>query len=393
MNGENPTHRILQIALVLNNKVGVRTGIEPLLSAATYDYGLPRPDWDWSKLGHEIEQVQKELDFLPIDRAAFLNDLLQAFAMMVREGQGDDIPYAERVATYLQVPGQPVPEYVIEALQRELCALLIEADYPDDLGIALRQWRQRQAIAGSALIEKGRAFLEQAAKRTNQIVWPLPEEQKVTLSFPKNYPYRGYSDYARNYEGRVHLSGDIQWETAALKHVVCHESFPGHQAYSAIRERSYRTGNLGIEGTLYFSNTPITPIVEGMCEIGQEILGMIESIDDRIYHLYNRFSTAVNTNLAFGCNAGGMDRETAIRQMMRKTYVPRVFAEKFYEFWTNPLWCTSFPHYWYGAEIMRQNCAQMKGRYPELFRMVYTEPHTVRTLSIAINNLLGLGGG
>jgi hypothetical protein len=124
--------------------------------------------------------------------------------------------------------------------------------------------------------------------------------------------------------------------------------------------------------------------VEGLCEIGQEILDMIETIDDRIYHVYNRYTTAINTNLAFECNTNNMDRESAIREMMQRTHVSRVFADKFYEFWTDPLWCTSFPHYWYGTEFMRESYEQMAGQLPEFFRMVYTEPHTVRTLREAV---------
>jgi hypothetical protein len=282
-----------------------------------------------------------------------------------------------------------VPPDIVQALEVELLDLMIEAGYPDDLSVAIPQWRENQTLRGDALIEAAHAFVDQARDDTNQHVMPLPETHQVVLTFPENYPYRGYSDYSRDYQGRVFLNGDIGWERAALKHLVYHEVFPGHQAFSAIREKQYRDGILPIEGTVYFGNTPMTPIVEGICEVGQEMLGRLESIDDHIYDVYNRFTSAVSTNLAFDCNADGMDKETAVKKLMDAAHVSRVFAEKRYHFWTNPLWCTSFPHYWYGRELIRESYGLMGDHLPALFKLIYTEPHTVNSLRAAIVSYLG----
>ncbi len=134
------------------------------------------------------------------------------------------------------------------------------------------------------------------------------------------------------------------------------------------------------EGTLYFSNTPITPIVEGICEMGQTMLGMIEDEDDQIYDLYNRYCNVVSTNLAFACNGDGLDVAGAVEQLIAQAYVTRRFAEGYVQFLTHPLWCTSFPHYWYGSEFIRDCMQRMQGNLLEFYRMVYTEPHTVQTL-------------
>ena len=68
----------------------------------------------------------------------------------------------------------------------------------------------------------------------------IPEQHKIELEFPVNYPYRGYSNYQGNYMGQVFMSADIEWQRAGIKHVVMHESIPGHQAFSAIRDKLYR---------------------------------------------------------------------------------------------------------------------------------------------------------
>lgn len=380
----------LQLSLALNRRVGEQKGLEPLLSTATYDYGVEIPDWDWDTLGRKVEDVSAEINAWGADpahaqRVPFLLDLLAAYAVMVRDGMGDAIPYSERVSTMLQVPGHRVEQSVIDQLQADLSELLVEAGYPDDPAVAMARWREGQALFGPALADHGHALLAEAQARTHARVWPMPEGHQVHLFFPTGYPYRGYSDYSRDYQGRVFLSGDIHWELAGLRHLITHEAFPGHQAFSATREARFRAGLMPVEGTLYFSNTPITPIVEGLCEIGQELVGMIETIDDRIYEAHNRLSKAVALNLAFDCNEDGMDVEAAATLLAINTYVPQLFAERYCRFFTHPLWCTSYPHYWNGSEFMHECATKMQHDLPAFFNMVFTQPHSVRTLRAAVD--------
>jgi hypothetical protein len=372
------------VVLAVSRVVEQRTGTDPLLSRATFDYGVDVPAWELDELGRQIEKVEAALDSLPARRRPFFQHVLAALAMMVREAKGEAIPYAERVETYLQVPCEPISEEVVDSLADELRALLQEAGYPEELAAGIPQWRADRLVTGDTLAEQAHRFLQRARERTEERVLPLPPGHEVELSFPPSSFSRGYSDYSRDYRGRVFLNGAIDWELPAVKHVICHEVFPGHQAISGIREWRYRQGQLDVEGTVYMANTPFTPIVEGMCEIGSTVAGMVEGLDDRIYAVYNRFTSAISTNLVIAVNVDGMDKESAIARLMNTAWVSRGFAEVRYTFWTHPLWSTSFPHYWYGRELMRESYARMKDHLPDFYRMVYTEPHSVATFSQSI---------
>lgn len=385
----DPITGFLQIALALDVVVEQRTGTEPLLSAATYSYDVPTPSWDWDEIGQQIERVRSTLDVLPPDRAAYVADFLDAFSLMVREGQGDEIPYAERVATYLQVPDERIPASVIQSLENELRSLFLEAGYSDDLSIAVPRWRESQTITGGALLGEARSFLLRAREMMQSQVMPTPDEHRISVLLLEDYPYYAYSAYERDYWGQVRLSDDIGWELAALKHSICHEAFPGHQAFAAIREQRFRDGTFPIEGTLYYGNTPTSPIFEGVAECGVEILGMIDTIDDRIFSVYNRLCFAVSTNVAFDCNGDGMDKPTAVAKLVESLHVPMAWADQRYEYVVNPFWCTSFPHYWYGREFIKDSYETMKESLPVFFEMIYAEPHTVRTLRDAIQRHLG----
>ena len=388
MHIDKSVEEFLRIVLAVSRLVNERTGIDPLLSRSIYTYAVEDPGSGWLETGRSIEMLSNSLHSLPQDQSEFIADLLQAMHVMVREGQGEKISYSKRVQAYLQVSGEPLAEIIIDKLRQELFAELVLAGYPDDLQVAYQKWSLDQTIKDAELLETGRALLAESRIRTNERVMQDPSKHRIELNFPKTYPYNGYSDYSKDFSGRVYLNGDVSYRLSSLKHLICHEALPGHQLFSALREFRFQQGLLPVEGTVYLANTPITPIVEGTCEIGQRMLGMDDTQNDKIEDLYNRYSSAVSTNIAVACNTDSMDQATAADRLMELIFIDKEHAIRHHAFMTNPLWQTSFMHYWHGREMMRQNFARMKDHLPELYQMVYTEPHTVRTLRSRIERYL-----
>jgi hypothetical protein len=385
---EKPIEDFLKIVLAISRLTGERTGIDPLLSRSIYSYGVEEPDWNWKEIGLSVDRLAKSLSIFPQERVEFVTDFLRAFEIMVKEGLGEEIPFTERVKAYLQVSADFIPDSVVDGLRTELQQKLVDAGYPDDLSLGFKKWSQDQTIPDADLQNQGQLLLAEARLRTNQRVMQDPPEHEIELSFPKNYPYNGYSDYTKGYRGRIYLNGDIPYRFSYLKHLVCHEAIPGHQLFSALREYNYHHNSLAVEGTVYLANTPITPIVEGTCELGQRMLGMDDTQHDQIEDLYNRYSSAISNNLAIACNADRMDKETATKRMMESIFVDQNTALRRHAFFTNPLWKTSFLHYWHGREMMREYYSRMQDHLPELYQMIYTEPHTVRTLRNRIDLFL-----
>jgi hypothetical protein len=374
------------IAHSLNALVERRTGTQPMLAGADF-YPPTVLDLDWSHLGRRIDTLSSHVSALSTERAAYLRDCLDAFALMVREGQGEQVPYRERVATYLQVPAAPVDQDSITTLELRLAELLAQAGYGADVGSAIRRWSEDQRIEGQVLLTTARTWMDAARTSMRRRLMDVPEHT-VTISLLDNYPHYAYSEFLGDAGGQVRLSNDISWTRVALKHSICHEGFPGHQAFSVTRRRLLDNGGLPPEAAIYFANTPVTPIDEGWAECGTEVLGWITSIDDQIFATYNSLCFAVSTNIAFECNEASLSRATAISRLMDKLHVPSSWAEQRYVFITHPLWSTSFPHYWYGRQIMRSAYERM-GQAIEVFaRMVYGQLHTVKTLGDAIERYL-----
>jgi hypothetical protein len=94
----------------------------------------------------------------------------------------------------------------------------------------------------------------------------------------------------------------------------------------------------------------------------------------------NRLQFGVRTNAAVMRHQYGEPREAVIAYMMREAGVPIEWALYHEAFITDPLWHTSFPHYWHGTTLIGQALTQFQEREGDLFAELYGNPHTTGTL-------------
>jgi hypothetical protein len=387
---EKPVRDFLEIVLAVGELEKERTGIDPLLSRQTYDYAVSVPvGWDYRRTLEASAALQADMDGLDARRSGYIRRLLQAVDVICHDGMGEDLSYAEKVRGCLGLETAKIPRTKIDELAAALADRLGKRGYNGELSEAVRKWKKDTTItAAEELQAEADGFLQQAIERTNARVLPVPEELDIDISFPNNFPYNGYSESRRDYVSRIMLSGDVGWPRSALKHLVTHEALPGHTLYYATKEKLYRTGRLDVEGTVYLANTPVSPLGEGLCEIGQEMLGMIEDEDDRIFDLVNRLSSAVITNTAIDYNDGAVSKAQCLAEMQRSAFITELQAEKRFGFFSHPLWYISFMHYWFGRAIVHECFMKMRNHLEAFYNMAYLKAQTICGLQEDVENFL-----
>jgi hypothetical protein len=110
------------------------------------------------------------------------------------------------------------------------------------------------------------------------------------------------------------------------------------------------------------------------------MLGWIDTEDDLLFSLQNRLQFGARTNAAIMRHQHGAPREDVVAYMMREAGVTRDWALYQEGFITDPLWHTSFPHYWHGTTLIDGALAQFAGRERDLFVELYGRPQTTGTL-------------
>ena len=267
----------------------------------------------------------------------------------------------------------------MESLRTRLVRLLAEAGYPDDLEQGLRSWERARAVPTDRIVSRCTPMVEAAKRDSIAHGIPMPQDVAVDVVVLSS-PYYAYAHYHGGYRGTVELTSDLPWTEEALKHSICHEAFPGHHASASSKEWAVQRGIWSDLHLPSLANTPVSPIIEGVAENGVEILGWKTTLDDELFSTFNSLLFGVRTNAAILRHEHGEPRHQVIAYMMREAGAREDWASYQETFITDPLWHTSFPHYWHGAKLIREARSQFRGRENVLFEELYAHPQTTSTL-------------
>ena len=333
----------------------------------------------WSDVVAALETLTP--DALPIDTvtARYVADIHRALHTFARVRAGETITYLDQVAAYLDFDDIWIAERELESLQADILHLLEDLGLPGELARGLQEWELARTVETSRIGEFCAPLVGKSKRASLAIGIPIPEQAEVDVTV-RSTPYYAYAHYFGAFRGNVELTSDLLWTVEGLKHSICHEAFPGHQASASAKEWAVEQGTWADVRLPGLANSPTSPISEGLAENGTRMLGWIENEHDRLFSLQNRLQFGVRTNAAIMRHEHGEPRDAAIAYMMREAGVPEDWAEYHEAFISDPLWHTSFPHYWHGTTLVDQALTQFQGRERELFVSMYAHPQTTGTL-------------
>lgn len=398
--------RAAEAALELDGWVERFTGTRPLMAifdpgvaasaaalppaARVEAAGTPRP------LVARFEALLAELgDPAGDHEAELLAGVLRAYRTQARVVAGEPIAWTEQVRDAIGVEVDRFAPDLLARLADELRAALREAGFEGDLGDAVARWSAARTVAASELPTLAQGFLDDARARSDALLPQLPSATELRLEIVHDVFYNGYNEYLGEHRGECRLNGDQPWTLHQLRHTVAHEAFPGHHAISSIREAQGREGRLAGGALLYYARTPLTPVIEGICEVSCRRLGWPWDADAEVYERLNRYRKAVFTDLAVAVNRDGMGRDETIRAVERDAFASRAAAEARWTFITHPLWYTSFPHYWHGTEAVRAAVAALDaaGIGDAWTELLHDQPHDPLTLERAVTAMVDRRAG
>jgi hypothetical protein len=333
----------------------------------------------WAEVATALETLDVAALHLRPATAQYVAGMLHAFHTFARVRAGTPLTYLEQVSAYLELSDIWIPEGELDALRTRLLSLLAEAGYPDDLSRGLRAWEQARHVAVTQIVPHSVPLVAAAKEETIARGIPIPVWVEVDVTVLSSH-YYAYAHYHGGYRGMVELTSDLPWTEESLKHSICHEAFPGHHASASAREWAIAQGTWAEIVLPSLANSPVSPIVEGVAENGVELLGWQTTPDDEMFSIHNRLLFAVRTNAAILRHEHGEPRERVIAYLMRMAGAWEDWAVYQEAFISDPLWHTSFPHYWHGAQLIREARAQFRGRERELFAALYAQPQTTGTL-------------
>jgi hypothetical protein len=104
---------------------------------------------------------------------------------------------------------------------------------------------------------------------------------------------------------RMHINVDHSFTRAALKHLVCHEVFPGHATQLLSTRAAVAAGRAPADALLCAADAITGCVQEGIGDQGVALIDWIEDDDDEIHRLLRGLKSAVQTTAAWRLMALG----------------------------------------------------------------------------------------
>ncbi len=342
----------------------------------------------------EIQLISPEIHQLSGHPNAYLQGMLDAYALHGRMLQGDSVDYVTACKILHQVDIAPMEG--IEVLAEEI---------QDALGkTPILEWLHATRIPQNQVIETAKSLVEKSKKSTVSKVIALPENDEIAqVNGVTDVYWSGSSAYQGDGKGVLTFNIEKPWSLPTFASIVCHEAYPGHQAFASYWDASFQNGTFPLEGAFYATvGNPTTAMYEGVPEIGLHLLGWDDLEEDtpeiteeekRQFALGQKVLRLQRMVQQEGCyrhNVEGQPRSAVVDWMTAQKVFTPLEAENSFTFFADPMQKHYYPAYYYGTILLERLYQTVpKNKRKDFFVLLYGKPHTTQTLRHATAKLTG----
>lgn len=316
----------------------------------------------WGEVFERLDDLGDEVEVYPDGpRRKFLLDMTDSLRAAAQLFGGQELGFAEKLERLVGVPAEPVAPERLEAMRAELDGLLSKSGYAQgDLAGRVARWEEERFVKTEKLETVFEKLMAEAQKRTDERVFPTGDYH-MRLNLVRGVPYSARCSFNK---GQMDLNADLRFTASGLKHLVCHEVFPGHSTQLLYTLEWAKEGKSSPDVLLCTANTVVGAIQEGIGDQGIHLIGWVETEDDAIHMALRSLRSAAATSAAWYQMGESWPLEK-VRNFLQDTAFPQeVWLEGRLRFAAHPFRGPFIASYWYGDEAVRE----VRGRAGEAGR-------------------------
>jgi hypothetical protein len=332
-----------------------------LYASAGFDHFVPifigratanrRAYADWQEAESELAALARDVDQLADgSRKTFLAAMVRSQRAAVRMIGGETLSFAEKLREFAGVPAGLVPEETLDELRERLSALLATRGYASGpLGDRVRAWERARVVPVDDL---GRVFdelMDVARARTDAAIFPVGD-YAMRLRPVRDVRYTARCSFD---DGCMDINVDVAFTRSNLKHLVCHEVFPGHATQLLYTRALVDAGRAPVDTLLCTANAVTGCVQEGIGDQGIELIDWVEDEDDAAHIELRRLQTAAGANAAWHLMVSGWPEERAAAYLRDRAFGQDAWVAGRIGFARQPFHGPFLAHYWYGNETVR----------------------------------------
>ena len=244
----------------------------------------------------QLAELAREAFTLPeADRRLYYTQTCSTLSAFCAWRQGLLPDMASQIDLFLNVDPAPASDAVLDGYFKELRAMLTGMGYTGDLMQQCAAWEQKNLVPADEVQDTMNAMMAEAREKCGNIL-ELPENDYYHCEVERGMPYNARSDYDHRC---VVINIDPILTRPALKHLVCHEAYPGHFIQFSLRRMQYERGEGGADGLLSVVNHTSSSTFEGIADAGIEFIDWVEDDNDRVSMLISTIQAALGTAASY----------------------------------------------------------------------------------------------
>ena len=284
-------------------------------------------------------------------RHAFLEDMLKSLRVAVRMLDGISPSFEEKVAVLVGAPTGREDPAVIEDARAKLDALLKQSGFvTGSLGDRVGAWEAARAIPAENVPAVFRELMAEAKARTDRMIFDTGDYDMVLN------PVRGmfYTARCSFNDGKMDLNMDLSFTRAALKHLVCHEVYPGHSTQLLYTKAEFDAGRAPADALLITTDAVTGCVQEGIGDQGAHLIDWIEDADDEIHDELRRVRSGAQTSAAWMLMVEGVPAEDVANYLRTTAMGQEAWVQGRLRMAAHPFRGPFISSYWAGNEAVRR---------------------------------------
>lgn len=280
-----------------------REGLIPVAVAEV----TPRPLRDYHQAREALISLQGRLSEAESElRRAYLGEMIDSLLALVTTFEEKPISYADRVRRQIRVDTQVVDDAVLDGYRAPIREKLDEIGYSgNELAVDVRRWEADVRVPPEKVLDVLCELSEEARRRTSAMMYEMDAEWLDPVGI-REVPFSAYCDYPGR---KLLLNLDFPYTPQWLKHLACHEAFPGHLVHLALRQRYVEEGTMPLDGAQVITSSASSALFEGIADNGIYFLDWVNGPEDELGEALQRLRAALRCNAAWMLHAEGRAAE------------------------------------------------------------------------------------
>ena len=243
------------------------------------------------------------------------------------------------------------------------------------------KWEAENRVPADKVKDTMNSLMAEARELTGRFL-PLPEAH-YHCDTEEGGPFSARSDYDNL---RVVVNIEPAYTLPALKHLVCHEAYPGHYMQFTMRKVLWEQGLAAADGLLSVCNHSSSSTFEGIADMGRRFIGWTDDPNDAVFCILSDIKSAMGTASSYQMNVLKWSDEQIVDYMHKYPMLGGAGAVKSrLNFVRNPARAALIWSYWRGDQAMENVLNRVsKEDMPRFYDYIYGRLHTPASLQLFV---------